>query len=32
MVLERWLFNMFHIILTVGLLLYLYNLNVLSDE
>jgi hypothetical protein len=32
MILEGWLFNMFHIILTVGLLLYLYNLNELSDE
>ena len=30
--LVHWFFNMFHIILTVGLLLYLYNLNGLSDE
>jgi hypothetical protein len=32
MILGDWLFNIFHIILTAGLLVYLYNLNELSDE
>ncbi len=32
MILGKLLFNIVHIILAAGLLLYLYNLNELSDE
>jgi hypothetical protein len=32
MILGDWLFNVFHIVLTAGLLLYLYNLKEFLDE
>lgn len=31
MIFGDWLFNVFHIILTAGLVLYLYNLHKLSE-